>query len=65
MASERPLARVYHFDFALWWATLRRIAQQEKFELDVRNPKSYSDYFEDGDSPRAALNAELKAYYRG
>ncbi len=61
LKQAEATARVYDFDFALWWSALCKIAKRADFPLDVERPSSYKEYFDDGDSPRDALDAEIEA----
>lgn len=47
--------------FEAWWQELVSLAVAQDFPLNVGEPESYQDYFDDGDSPEDALQTEMDA----
>jgi hypothetical protein len=45
--------------FSEWFATLRRLAVLHRFPVSTEDRDSYREYFDDGDSPADALDAEM------
>lgn len=47
--------------FEDWWRELMALAVSADFPLNIAEPQSYQDYFDDGDSPDDVLQAEMDA----